>query len=250
MDKSQKKKAAVSAVAAVTAAGVLVGGAFTSPADLLDDAPDALVQTLDMDTDGQTDAGDDSGDGEEEESKARPASAIRRMVQQAPMPVRALVALPLWLIGTLLIELGGAVWGAVLSPVFAAVLSWVAVAVMVMLVFLLAAKTIAPDLPIRKILNKRTVPGILILCLCIGALDTVLPLFVEGYDRFSQIVRAVGSCVCTAVPIAFFMRWNKRRLKKQEEEAFEPEEELSYEEREKAARELVLELADSVSRRY
>ena len=60
MDKSQKKKAAVSAVAAVTAAGVLVSGAFTSPADLLDDAPDALVQTLDMDMDG----GDDSGSGD------------------------------------------------------------------------------------------------------------------------------------------------------------------------------------------
>ena len=57
MDKSQKKKAAVSAVAAVTAAGVLVGGAFNSPAELLDDAPDALVQTLDMDMDSQTDAG-------------------------------------------------------------------------------------------------------------------------------------------------------------------------------------------------
>ena len=38
MDKSQKKKTAVSAVAAVTAASVLVGGAFSSPADLLDDA--------------------------------------------------------------------------------------------------------------------------------------------------------------------------------------------------------------------
>ena len=156
------------------------------------------------------------------------------------MPVRALVALPLWLIGTLLVELGGAVWGAVLSPVFAAVLSWVAVAVMVMLVFLLAAKTIAPDLPIRKILNKRTVPGILVLCLCFGALDTVLPFFVESYDRFSQLVRAGFSCVCTAVPIAFFMRWNKRRIKKQAEaEAVETE--LGYEEREKAAREDALE---------
>lgn len=249
MDKSQKKKAAVSAVAAVTAAGVLVGGAFNSPAELLDDAPDALVQTLDMDMDSQTDAGDDSGDGEEEEGKARPASIIRRMVQQAPMPVRALVALPLWLVGTLLIELGGLLWGTVLSPVFAAIVSWVAIAVMVMLVFLLAAKTIAPELPIKKILNKKSVPGILVLCLCFGALDSVLPLFVEGYEQFSQIVRAVFSCVCTAVPIAFFIRWNKRRIKKQAEAEAE-ETELSFEEREKAARELVLELADSVSRHY
>lgn len=249
MDKSQKKKAAVSAVAAVTAASVLVGGAFNSPAELLDDAPDALVQSLDMDMDSQTDAGDDSGDGEEEEGKTRPNSAIRRLVLQMPMPLRALVALPLWLVGTGIIELGGLLWGAVLSPVASTVLGWAAVALMVLAVFVMTAKTIAPELPIKKILNKRTVPAILILCLCAGMLDALLPLFVEGYDRFSQIARAVGSCICTAVPIAFFMRWNKRRLKAKAQ-AEEEAEELSYEQREQAARELILELADSVSRRY
>ena len=48
------------------------------------------------------------------------------------------------------------------------------------------------------------------------------------------------------------MRRHKRRLRKIEQARLEAEaeKELSYEEREKAARELVLELADSVSRRY
>lgn len=250
MDKSQKKKAAVSAVAAVTAAGVLVGGTFNSPAELLDDAPDALVQTLDMDMDSQTDAGDDSGDGEEEEARSKPGSAVRRLVMQIPTPLRAVVALPLWLLGTLLINLGSTLWGALLSPVFSAVLSWLAVAVMVLITFLLAAKTIAPDLPIRKILNKHSVLGIIGLCLCFGLLDSLLPLVWDEYLRFSQAVKAIGSCICTAVPIAFFLRWNSRRLRKKEEKLAEAEEELSYEEREKAARELILELADSVSRRY
>ena len=246
MDKSQKKKAAVSAVAAVTAASVLVGGAFNSPADLLDDAPDALVQSMEIDS--QTDAGDGADDGEAEEDRARSGSAIRRFVQAWPLPLRALVALPLWLIGTGLTELGGMLWGAVLSPAFAAVANWAAIALMVLLVFLLAAKTIAPELPIKKILNKKTVPAILGLCLGFGLLDSVLPLFWEGYEQFDRIVRAVFSCVCTAVPIAFFMRWNRRRLKKQEQARLEKEQ--SYEAREKAARELVLELADSVSRHY
>jgi len=244
MDNSAKKKAAVSAVAAVTAASVLVGGAFTSPADIMDDSLDGHILTVDMDMDGQIDAGDDGGtDGEEEQDK-KLTSSVRRAVRQAPTALRACVAVPLWLIGTGLIELGSALWAAVLSPVASAVLSWAAVAVMVMLVFLLAAKTIAPDLPIRKILNKRTVPGILLLCLCFGALDAVLPLFVEGYDKFSQIVRAAFSCICTAVPIGFFVRWNSRRLEKKARQ----EAELSFEERERAARLLIEELADSVSR--
>jgi len=242
MDNSAKKKAAVSAVAAVTAASVLVGGAFSSPADIMDDGLEAHVLTVDMDA--QIDAGDDGGsDGEEEQDK-KPVSAVRRLVRQAPAPLRACVAIPLWLIGTGLIELGTTLWAAVLSPAASAVLSWAAVAVMVLIVFLLAAKTIAPELPVKKILNRRSVPGILLLCLCFAALDTVLPLFVEGYDKFSQIVRAAFSCVCTAVPIGFFMRFNSRRLKKKARQA----EELSYEQRERAARLLVEELADSVSR--
>ena len=245
MDKSQKKKAAVSAVAAVTAASVLVGGAFSSPAELLDDAPDALVQSLDMDMDSQTDAGDGADDGEEE-NRGRQGSAVRRFVQAMPLPLRALVALPLWIIGSGLIDLGALLWGAVLSPAFAHVLSWAAVAVMVLLVFLLAAKTIAPDLPLRKILNKKSVLGIVALCLVFGLMDAVLPLFWEGYEQIGRMIRAGFSCICTVTPIAFFMRSHKRRLRKKAQR--QAEKELSYEEREKAARELVLELADSVSR--
>lgn len=247
MDNSAKKKAAVSAVAAVTAASVLVGGAFTSPADVLDDGLDAHVLTVDMDMGSQLDAGDDSGssDGEEEQGKKLTGS-VRRLINQAPAPLRACVALPLWLVGTLLIELGATLWGSLLSPVAAAVLGWLAIAVLALLVFLLAAKTIAPDLPIKKILNKRTVPGMVLLCLCFGALDCVLPLFVEGYDKFSQMLKAIGSCLCAAVPVCFFLRWNRRRTAKKEQESSEPE--LSFEEREKAARLLVEELADSVSR--
>lgn len=248
MDKSQKKKAAVSAVAAVTAASVLVGGAFNSPADLLDDAPDALVQSLDMDMDGQFDAGDGADEGDENDERSRSGSAVKRFVLAMPLPLRALVALPLWLAGTGLVELGGTLWDAVLSPAFAALANWAAIALMVLAVFLLAAKTIAPDLPIRKILNKKSVAGIFALCLCFGLLDSLLPLFWDSYERLSRIVRACFSCICTAVPIAFFLRGNRRRLQKKEQARLEKEH--SYEEREKAARELVLELADSVSRHY
>lgn len=243
MDKNQKKKAAVSAVAAVTAASVLVGGAFTSPADILDDGPDALVQSMDMDLDSQTDAGDGADDGEEEE-RGGVKSAVRRMVRQAPAGLRACVALPLWMLGTFFIELGGTLWAAVLSPVFSTVLGWAAMALTVLLVFLLTAKAIAPDLPWRKILNKNSVLTIFGLCFVFGLLDCLLPLFVEGYEQFSRVVRAVGSCICTAAPLAFFFRWNSRRLKARAEEPVE----LSYAERELAARKLIEELADSVCR--
>ena len=244
MDKSQKKKAVVSAVAAATAASVLVSGAFTSPADILDDGPDALIQSMDLDMDSQTDSGDGADDGEESEDRGGIKAGVRKALRQIPAPLRACVALPLWLLGTVLVELGSALWGSVLSPVFAAVLSWAAIAVMALLVFLLAAKTVAPDLPIKKILNKGTVLTIFALCFGFGLLDNVLPLFVEGYETFSQWVKAIGSCICTAVPICFFLRRNSRRLRAKQEKTAE----LSYEEQELAARRLIEELADSVCR--
>jgi len=242
MDKSQKKKAAASAVAAVTAASVLVGGAFSTPADIMDNGPDALIQSMDMDMDSQNDAGDGSDDGAEDESRGRVKSALRRFVHQTPAAVRACVVLPLWLLGTLFAELGAVLWGAVLSPVFAAVLDWLAVALMAIIIFALAAKTIAPDLPLRKILNKKTVPGIIALCLGFGLLDALLPLVWEGYELLARWLRFGGSMICTAVPVCFFLRRHKAARTKAEER------ELSYEQQEAAARRLVEELADSVCR--
>jgi hypothetical protein len=55
------------------------------------------------------------------------------------------------------------------------------------------------------------------LCFGFGLLDNVLPLFVEGYETFSQWVKAIGSCICTAVPICFFLRRNSRRLRAKQE---------------------------------
>ena len=247
MDNSTKKKAAASAVAAVTAASVLVGGAFSSPADIMDDGPDAHVVTLDMDMDGQIDTGDNgTDDGEEDEGRNRFSASVRRLVRQTPVPLRAFVALPLWLLGTGLIELAAGLWGAVLSPVADTVLNWLAVALVALAVFTLAAKTIAPDMPIKKILNKRSISGVFILCAAFGIADAVLPLFWEGYEGFEKWMRAIGSCLCTAVPIGFFLRWNSRRLKKKAEA--EQEAEPSLEERERAARLLIEELADSVCR--
>ena len=250
-------KAAATAVAAVAAAGVLVGGAFSSHDDILHDGPDALVQTLDLgaaqvDDDGGAGA-DDGGEEQGDESRRGIKPAVRRLVKSAPVGVRAVVAVPLWAIGTVLIALASSLWSAVLSPVASTVLGWLAIALIALLVFTLAAKTVFPDMPLKKILNRRSILAVVLGCLGFGLLDCLLPFFWEGYDRVSNVVKLIGSLLCTGIPVAFFVRRHHRKTVEAEvveEEELEAEPELTMEERERAARALVMELADSVCPRY
>ena len=240
---------AATAVAAVTAAGVLVGGAYASPEELLNDGPDAIVQTLDMNAPLDNGGADDGGGEEEaegEEEKRGIYSGVRRLMRAAPAGVRALVGIPLWGLGTVLTALLSALWSGVLSPAASTLLSWLAMALMTVLIFTLAVKTAFPDLPLRKILNRRSLAGIGILCLLFGIADAALPLFWEDYRQLSRLLRIAGSLVCTGVPVAFFVRRHAR--KKPAEvvvgEAAEPAPSLA--DRERAAKKLVAELADSV----
>ena len=245
---SVKGKAAASAVAAVTAAGVLVGGSFADPDDILSDGPDAIVQSLDTDSQIDEDGGAGPGEGEEEEESRRGLKGgVRRVVRAAPVELRALVAVPLWAVGTVVIALFSGLWTTVLSPVAATALAWLGFALMAILIFALAAKTVFPNMPLKKILNKRSILTIVALCFACGVLDSVLPFFWEDYLKLSKLLKIVGSLLCTGVPVAFFVRRHKRKAAALEEVEAEPvEPELTMEEKEAAARKLITELADSV----
>lgn len=258
MSEKKRKKggvAAATAVAAVTAAGVMVGGAFASPDEILEDGPDAIVQTVTVSTQTPVDAdGGDPGaelaeDSAEEEEKRGARAAVRKAVRSAPEELRAVVAVPLWGLGTVVLALLNTLWTGVLSPAASAVLSWLGIALMAALIFALAVKTVAPDLPLKKILNKRSLLCIGVLCLICGILDASLPFFWEDYTKLSRILKLIGSFVCTGVPVVFFLR-RRRREKPREVIEAEPVEvpppEPTMEEKEAAARKLITELADSV----
>ncbi len=248
---------ATTAVAAMTAAGMLVGGSFSSPSELLDDQRGAVVQTLDLtaqpadDGGGTGDSGSEEESAPEEEKRGLYAAARRRMLQ-APRGVRAVIGVPLWALGTALITLLSALWSTVLSPLAVTVLNWLGIALLAALLFTLAVKAVFPDMPLKRILNRRTLTGIGVLCLLFGIADAALPFFWEDYRMASQLLRVAGSLLCTGVPLALYLRRRLRR--KPEEITAEPVETpaapeppaLTPEEKERASRELVAELADSV----
>ncbi len=256
--KKKKNAVAASAVAAMTAAGMMVGGAMSSPDDVMNDGPDAIVQTISIAPQVQVDAGGGDGGAEEavaveEEKKRGRFASVRKSMREAPFQARVRMAVPILLAGTLMIAFLSSLWMGVLPPLASAALSWVLTALMAVLVFVLAVKTVFPDLPLRKILNRRSLLCIGILCLLCAVADAALPLFWDDYQKLSLLVKLIGSLVCTGVPAAFFLR----RLYREKPETIEaepiepeaeeePEPELTPEEKERLSRELVAELADSV----
>ncbi len=255
MRKKKKNTVAATAVAAMTAAGMMVGGAVSSPEEALTDGPDVLVQTVSIAPQIEVDAGGgDSGLEEavavEEEKKRGRFAAVRNAVREAPFQARVRMALPVLLAGTLLTAfLSSLLTG--LPPLLSAALGWALTALMAVLTFTLAVKTVLPDLPLKKILNKRSVLSVGLLCLLCAAADAALPFFWDDWQKLSKLVKLLGSLLCTGLPAALFLR-RYRRTKPVTVEAEpvepepEPEPELSPEEKELASRKLVAELADSV----
>ncbi len=266
-----KNKGAATAAATIAAAGVLIGGSFEAPADILKDndsalAPPPIVETLNAEIDpGDGDNGDEdaAADEEEEKKKGGVRARTREFVMRLPLAVRACVAVPLWCVGWALISLASLLWAGVLSPVGAAIARWLVIALMILAALTLTIKTVFPKTPLKKILNKYTLLGVLggSTLFCIA--DVVLQRFYPDAPRLLDIARAVASgALLVSVLIPVLKREKKARDKRRREEeeereraeaaalaaALEAEKETPEQARARVERE-ILELADSVSAR-
>ena len=133
-ERKRKKKGAsgvaASAVATVTAAGVLVGGAYSSPEELMNDSPAPVVDTL-INNDAPVDGGglgpsdfEEEMAGAEDEEKRGVHASVRKRMRKAPLRVRAMVGVPLWILGTIAIMALSTLWTGVLSPAAMALRCW------------------------------------------------------------------------------------------------------------------------------
>lgn len=244
--KDIEKKVASKAVAVAAAAGMLVSSAFSSPADLLQDEDDAaltppaaVVEYVTADT-GPDD--DDASTAEEEnEEKLSLRGKIRRRILRMPQAVRAIIGVPLWGIGWGITSLLSLLWSAVLSPVFAVVLKWVVAAALLLLVVALTLKAVFPDIPLKKLLNKRNFLTVFIGMGVLGATDTVLCHLIPDKGYISLAVKIIGSlCIMAAAVVPAIISENKRRADEcAEAPEEEPDADWDY-------RKEILELADSV----
>ena len=252
-ENNRKKRAAAAAMAAMTAGSVVVGGLFTDPEDLLtNDAPTPITATLDPVSDGGGSDDDDSGAAAEtEESEAAEAGLrdkLRARILALPLAVRLVFVLPFWALGFGVTHLATALWGVVLSPLLSSALGWLLMIAAMVGAFGLAAKTIFPDLPWRKIFNKRSVLAIVILGVLLGAADLTLPAFWAGYGQIRAIVRLAGTLgIVGGVTTAFAVRRHKKRMAAIA--AAEPDPDEAEEILRPLTHEDILAMADSVGKR-
>lgn len=246
--KEIEKKAASKAVAIAAAAGMLVSSAFSSPADLLQDdddsalaPPAAVVEYMPTDTGPDGDDDDASLSDEESEEKLSLRGRIRRRILRMPQAVRAVIGVPLWGIGWGITSLLSLLWTGILSPAFAVVLKWVVAAALLLLVVALTLKAVFPDIPLKKLINKRNFLTVFIGMGVLGAVDTVLCHLIPDKGYISLIVKVVGSLgILAAAVVPAIISENKRREEEYVEDfEEETEEEWDY-------RKEILDLADSV----
>lgn len=164
--KHWRRRAAAGVAAAAASAGLLVGNAFDTPADMLD-AHAAVVDGVSAAEDAET-------------RRAR-GGVVRRWVSTWPTAARALLGVPLWLAGWGVSSGAAALFRWVLTPLGGQILSWLIAALTAIAAGAVAAKVLFPNVPWRKLLNRRT------LCLAIfafalaGTLDTALTLLWKDY---------------------------------------------------------------------
>lgn len=265
MEKEKKKKlkrqAAATAVAAVASASVVMGGVFDNPDELLNGEDDAPVPVTDSVLgpaaaavgDGDAaDAEDDAAEDPEERRRGGPRARVHQWIRSLPWGVRALAGVPLWACGWLILTAGSALWSGAVFPVLGTVLTWVVTAALLLGAFALTAKAAFPDLPWKKIVNKRSFLGLLIATAALALADSVVPLFWDGYGRVAQILRAVGTTGILAGVTGFFARReNARRRKLAAKAAAEmpPEEKETLEQAMERKRREILQMVDETNTR-
>ena len=217
MKNTAKKTALTATLALLTAASVVTGSLFETPAALLpDDGAPSIVYNMNTGLDGAED--DDTGVSEDESEEKRQRGGSRAMLRQRilqlPLAVRLLVILPLWALGTVILAAAGAVWP-LLSPVLGKVAGFALMLALLIGAFVLAAKAVFPDLPVKKLLSRRNLVALLLGAAALSVADAVLGAAWAEYEQAKDVVLSVGFFLvlsCAAVPFA--LREQKRRIEK------------------------------------
>lgn len=233
MDKNKKndtkKRVTAGVAAAIATTGVVVGGLFQEPNDLLDDPIDAYMINIADNANDDLDGGDDGDESVAPEEKKRSIAARLRMrILAMPLAVRVIFVMPLWAVGWVIITLGSLLWGSILSPAVSSVLSWVCIALLLLGVLIVGVKTVFPNIPLKKIVNRHTCCTLIIGMLFVGALDVALQLIIPEKQLIARLVSLLSSTAvlfASAIPIFIKHREAQPELSEAESETDDEAEE-------------------------
>lgn len=169
-EKGKNKKVLVALSAAATSAGLFLASAFSSPSDLLqnlrnnEDEHNATVEVAKIEYKKQS------------------------FIEQIPYLIRACVALPLWLIGTLILKFISGLVKLVLSPVISFILSLLLIFFILLGIILLVLKLLFPDKSIKELLTKKVIITTFIGSLIIKIVDVILKHTWINYNDYRFLI--------------------------------------------------------------
>ena len=196
------------------------------------------------------DGGDDGSGAEDENGESGGESvglraALRQRILQLPLAVRVFVLVPLWALGWGVWTVASGLWTMLLGPIAGKAVSWLFLLAALLGAAALGLKTVFPNMPLKKIFNKKSLLGLILGGLGLGIADLTVPLFWDGYEALAHVLRASGMALILGT-VAFALI---RHLlgKRQAEPA--PAETAAEPKDKSWTRKEILALADSVSRK-
>ena len=188
-----KKNIAKGTTTALVVLSLLSGLAFSGPADInQDDVGTHLNQApivMEIDDYANTEVDDDDAD-EQKGAKSGIVAKFRQAVLSMPQAVRLLLITPLWAVGTGLMTAVSWLWSIIFSSPLGAFIASFAVGFGVLFaLFAVTAKMLFPDIPLKKILSKKTVMALGLTALALAGADAALPAFWHEYPYYAAALK-------------------------------------------------------------
>ena len=199
-----RKQAVKGAAAVVLALSLLTGIAFSGPGEIVDDQAGNLISqppiVLDIDDYANVVTDDDDDADEQKNVKQGIIARFKQAVFSLPSPVRILIVVPLWAVGTGLMTAVSFLWNVIFSSPLGAFIASAALGFAVLLgLFVVTAKMLFPDVPLRKILSKRNFIALGVVALLLAILDAALPLFWHDYPAVTALVKISAGAITVGV---------------------------------------------------
>ena len=116
---------------------------------------------------------------------------MRNWLIRLPVPVKALILLPLWALGAIPAAIGTSLFSA-LSPVWSIIVSFLLQAAILIGVFCAVYKLIFPNRKIRELFTKKNRRWLLLGAAGVAGLNMVLGMFWSGWSVVRVVLLAVG----------------------------------------------------------
>ena len=197
-----KKKIAKATIATITAGSVLVGGTFDTPKDIINDQykQPAVVTEIHDDLD------EDSLENDSKD-KSLVKDKLKRLIYKIPVKIRAVLFVPMWFIGSFILNILAAIVKFVGLPLLTFLGSVLMHFVIMFIVIAICLKILFPNIPLRKLLNKKVFIGLILGSVILSLCDLICPMFIENYTYYRLLSKIIiGLIVITILMIPFIKK--------------------------------------------